>query len=105
MSNPSPDRRRQTARVQNQGVRYRTVDLDGTTTEDVVQLGISASKVSFQRQGNLTATIEFSLNGEDFQDSTNISNAAIGSYDTHIVTVVKITRTDGEGSVVVAASE
>lgn len=70
---------------------------------EVIQLNCVASKVSFQGSGNLTGTVEFSLDGVNYKDSTAIpASNAMGSYATHLVKSVKVTWASGSGKVVVA---
>jgi hypothetical protein len=78
--------------------------LDGTTTVQIVDLGDVFAKVSFQATGTLLGTIEFSLNGVNFANSTAIAAAnAIASFSTHNVCSIRVTRTSGTGRLVMAS--
>lgn len=78
--------------------------LDGTTTEEVINLGTAASKVSFQSTDTLAGNISFSVNGTDFFNATVFSATVVGSYSTHNVVAVKVVRTGGTGRMTIAAS-
>lgn len=74
------------------------------TGSEIIELNCVGSKVSFQGTGNLTGTVEFSLDGINYKDSTAIpASNALGSYATHLVKSVKITWASGSGRVVVAS--
>lgn len=79
------------------GDRISTINLDGTDTVDIISIGNPVEKISFQRNGTLQCTVEFSINGVDFQDSIAVTTNTIASYNTHIISHVKVTRTAGEG--------
>jgi hypothetical protein len=100
-------------RKQVQSVRQRVATgqkdatgvLDGTTTVEVIRLGGAMSKISFQATGSLQGTIEFSLSGENWVSSTAIPAAnAIGSFNTHNVEGVRVTRTSGTGQLFIGAT-
>jgi len=74
-----------------------SISLDGTTTIDIRQLSISAEKISWQSDGDLAGTVEFSLDGVTFFGSVAFAATVPGSYSTHLIRVVKITRTGGAG--------
>lgn len=82
--------------------RMFSEELDASKTVDIITLGFSAEKVSFQATGDLAGTIEFSINGKDFFGSASISTTP-GSYSTHNVSSVRITRATGSGRVAIAA--
>lgn len=84
--------------------RFASEYLDASTTQEIVKLGISAAKVSFQSTDTLAGTISFSINGADFFDSTAFAAKTPGSYTTHNVTLIKIIRTGGAGRMMIAAS-
>lgn len=69
-----------------------------------VELGIIAEKVSFQATGTVAGTVEFSLTGVDYKNSTAIGGSqAIVTYSTSLVKKLKITTTGGgTGRLVVA---
>lgn len=77
--------------------------LDASITTEIIEFGDVASKVSFQASGDLAGNVEFSLDGENFKNTTAIgASNAIVSFNTHNVSAVKITRSGGSGSVVFA---
>ncbi len=86
------------------GDAVATGTLDGTTTSEVIQLGVPAEKVTFQASGTLAGTIEFSTNGVDFYGSTAIPGSnAPGTYTTHMAKAVRVTRSGGEGKLHILA--
>lgn len=85
------------------GELYLTGKLDGTTSEEVVELSSVASKVTIQSDGDLAGNITYSTNGIDFYGSTAFTATVPLSNSTHLIRVVKITRTGGSGKVHVVA--
>lgn len=78
--------------------------LDATKTTDILVLQDPFKKISFQATGSLAGTVEFSIDGIHFFGSVAIPGAnAPASYEAHNVVFVKVTRTSGSGTVVVAA--
>lgn len=75
-----------------------TGTLDGTTTTETLTLSCVAEKVSFQADGDLAGTVEFSIDGINFKNSTAIgATNAIVTFNTHMVKVLKVTRSGGSG--------
>jgi hypothetical protein len=74
-----------------------TVSLDGTTTTETKSLSISAEKVSWVSDGTLAGNVEFSIDGVTFFGLVAFAAATPGSYNTHLVRVIKVTRTSGTG--------
>jgi len=99
--------RRQREKVTQQvkiGSRLSSVALDGTTTTDTITFGTVAEKVTFQADGDLAGTVEFSVDGKTWDDSTAIGAANVMvSYSTHNVTSMRVTRSGGSGKLFVAA--
>lgn len=86
------------------GDKASTGILNGVTTVQIVELGDVFSKVSFQASGDLLGTVEFSINGTNFTNSTAIAAAnAIASFSTHNVSSIRVTRTSGTGRLVTAS--
>lgn len=86
------------------GLRTATGVLDGTTTVEIMRLG-AGSKVSFQATGDLAGTVEFSISGLSWFGSTAIPGTnAPGSYNTHNVDGIKVTRTSGSGQLFVVVT-
>lgn len=83
--------------------RFVTDVLDGSNTSQTISLGASVSKVSVQSDGDLAGNVLFSLNGEDFFDSTAFAANTPVSYSTHNVLYVRVDRTSGSGSLILAA--
>jgi hypothetical protein len=71
--------------------------LDATTTVDIVTLSSVAEKVTVQSDGTLAGTVEFSINGVTFYGSTAFTAGVPLTYSTHLVRVIKVTRTGGAG--------
>lgn len=69
-----------------------------------VELGIVAEKISFQATGTVAGTVEFSLTGVDYKNSTAIGGSqAIVTYSTSLAKKLKITTTGGgTGRLVIA---
>ena len=74
-----------------------SIALDGTTTIDTRIFSVVAEKVSWQSDSTLAGTVEFSINGTDFFGSVAFAATAPGSYNTHLIRAIKITRTGGAG--------
>jgi hypothetical protein len=87
------------------GQKTATIELDASTTVEEIRFGDAFSKVSFQATGTLQGTIEFSISGQNWVNSTAIPAAnAIGTFSTHNVEGVRITRTSGSGQLFIAAT-
>lgn len=87
------------------GQKSATEVLDGTTTVEIIRFGGAMAKVSFQASGTLLGTIEFSISGLNWVSSTAIPAAnAIGSFNTHNIEGVRVTRTSGTGQLFIAAT-
>lgn len=82
--------------------------LDGTTTTTIINFSTAASKFTVQADGDLTFTVNVTVNGKDFTVAADITSAAanaISSYSTNIVSGIKITRTAGSGEVTVLVNQ
>jgi len=79
------------------GDLYLTSILDAITTVEVFELSSISEKVTIQSDSTLAGTIEFSTNGTDFYGSTAFVATVPITYSTHLVRVVKVTRTGGSG--------
>lgn len=90
------------ARGQSKNI-VATGTLDATTTQEIVVLPIAASKITVQSTGDLAGTFEVSINGSDWESSTAFLDGVMGSYSTHIVGSVRVTRTGGSGKLIIAA--
>jgi hypothetical protein len=80
-----------------------SVSLSASATTETKILSISAEKVSWQSDGTLAGNIEFSIDGVTFFGSTAFTAGVPGSYSTHLVRAIKITRTGGTGKLHVLA--
>jgi hypothetical protein len=79
--------------------------MDATNTVEIIELAIDAEKVSFQADGSLAGTVEFSISGIDYVNSTAIGGAnAIVTFNTHMVSSLRVTRTGGSGKLHVLAA-
>ena len=69
-----------------------------------VELSVVAEKISFQATGTVAGTIEFSLTGVDYKNSTAIAaTQGIVTYSTSLAKKLKITTTGGgTGRLVIA---
>jgi hypothetical protein len=85
------------------GVKYSTGTLDATTTtEEFHDIGV-LEKVTFQANGTLAGTVEFSLDGSQWSSSTAIGAVgALVTFSTHLVCAIKVTRTGGTGKLAIA---
>lgn len=81
-----------------------TATLDGTTTTEIITFSAVAEKVSFQADGDLAGTVEFSIDGVNFKNSTAIgATNAIVTFNTHMSKVIRVTRSGGSGKLHVLA--
>jgi len=80
-----------------------TGTLDGTTTTEIIQLGVAADKVSWQSDGTLAGNIEFTINGVTWVATTAFAATVIGTYSASLVKAVKVTRTGGTGKLHILA--
>jgi hypothetical protein len=85
------------------GELYLSGVLDGTTTEEIIELSSVADKITFQSDGNLAGAVLFSINGLDFASSTAFTANTMVSFNTHLVRVIKITRSSGSGKLHIVA--
>jgi len=78
--------------------------LDASNAEEIITLADVTEKVTFQGTGDLAGNLEFSLDGENFSNTTAIaaSNALV-TFNTHMIKAIKITRSSGSGKVIIAA--
>jgi hypothetical protein len=84
------------------GVRTATTEMSAASPDpQIIDLGDVCAKVTFQSDGNLAGTIEFSVDGKTFQNSAALATA-MTSYSTHNVCAVKVTRSSGTGKVSIA---
>lgn len=84
------------------GDMVSTETLDASNTVEIIQLGIPADKVSYQTDGTLAGTIEFSINGTTWSGSAAISTT-IGTYTASLVKAVRVTRSGGSGKLHILA--
>ena len=71
--------------------------LDGTTTTDTMILSSVAEAITVQSDGTLAGNITFSVNGTDFFGSTVFTATTPVTYNTHLIRLIKVTRTGGTG--------
>jgi hypothetical protein len=71
--------------------------LNASNTSEVIELSNVSEKVTIQSDGTLAGTVEFSTNGTDFYGSTAFTATVPLTYNTHLVRVVRVTRTGGAG--------
>jgi hypothetical protein len=87
----------------SQGVRFVSVDLDATVTEEIIKLGEVAGRISVQATGTLVGSYEVSLNGVDFVAAGAIAAGSISDYSSTMAAAIKVKRTGGAGKAVVLA--
>ena len=80
-----------------------TGTLDATNLIELINLSMVTSKISYQRVGTLECTVEVSLNGADFESATAVTTAALTSYSSHNIKLIRVTRTAGSGRLVIGA--
>src|ERR1043165_5053358 len=85
------------------GVGLSTAELDGTTTVEIIKFGGAMARVTFQGDGTLAGTVEFSVNGSTWFSSTAIAGTPT-TYSTHNFNAMKVTRTSGTGKLSIAAT-
>jgi len=85
------------------GQKGLTGTLDGTTTVEIIKLGMVAQKLTVQGTGTLAGDFEVSANGTDFVAGGAFTVAGLTSYNTHNCVAVRITRTSGTGKASVLA--
>lgn len=75
--------------------------LDAVTTIEIVELTGPSTKVTVQTTDTLAVTVEYSCNGVTFFGSTAAAAGVPVTQSTHVVSVIKITRTAGSGRAVI----
>lgn len=93
------------AKQKRQPVSITDIQSQAFTAAGVVimELSVVADKVSFQQEGTLVGTVEFSLTGQTFAGSVAIpASGTISNYTTSLVKAIKITVASGAGRLVVA---
>lgn len=84
------------------GTAIATAVLDASNTTEDLRFPTGA-KVSFQATGDLAGTILFSISGEEYVSSVAIPAAnALGSFNTHNVCGIRVTRSGGSGQLFIA---
>lgn len=78
--------------------------LSSTNTSQDINLSMVASKVSFQRTGDLQCTVTVSLDGVTFTTGATVSSADLVSFNTHNCKVLRVARTNGSGRLVIGAT-
>ena len=78
--------------------------LDAAVTSEIILFSDVYEKLTFQGTSTLTGTVEFSLDGVNFKNSTAIgaSNALV-TFSTHSFRAVKVSRATNSGNVLLAA--
>lgn len=75
----------------------------GATAAQVYELSVVAEKISFQQEGSLVGTVEFSLTGVTHAASAAIpAQGTISNYTASLAKTVRITITSGAGRLVIA---
>lgn len=77
--------------------------LSASPSVEIVQLGIPADKVSWQSDGDLAGTVEFTINGVTWVASTAFTATVIGTYSASLVKAIRVTRTSGTGQLHILA--
>jgi hypothetical protein len=71
--------------------------LDATTTSEIIELSSIAEKITIQSSDSLAGNIELSVNGKDFVAGPVFTAAAIVTYSSNLVRIIKVNRTSGSG--------
>lgn len=87
-------------RVPGFGDILTTDVLNAVDTEEILSIANPGEVIAWQCNGSLVCDVEVSLNGADFVAAGTGAVATIASFSTHPVRFVKITRTGGEGKLV-----
>jgi len=89
--------------------RQRVNDSDSLATDpmsatgnQILELGIVAQKVTVTTTGTLSATVDFSIDGQNFYGSFTASSTPT-TYSTNLVKLVRVTWISGSGTAVAAA--
>lgn len=78
--------------------------VDATNVTQIIDLGMIAEKITYLMNGTAAGTIDFSINGKDWYGSVAIpATGTPGTYNTHLAKKVRIQRSSGAGTVVIAA--
>ena len=86
------------------GWAISTATLDSGNVSEIITLHFPAEIVSFQGSGNLVGTVEFSLDGVNWKNSTAIGGSnGVVSFSTYLVLAMKVSWTSGTGKLSIAA--
>jgi len=86
------------------GYSISTEELDAANAEEIIRLHFPAEVVSFQASGTLAGTLEFSLDGVNWKNSTAIPGSNdVDSFSTDLVLAIRVKRTGGAGKLTIAA--
>lgn len=86
------------------GLKTATGTLSASPSVEVIEFGAAMAKVSWSSTGTLAGNIEFSINGSTWFSSTAFVAGTPGSFNTHNVNAVRVTRTGGTGELAIAAT-
>jgi hypothetical protein len=87
-------------RVPGFGDILTTQLLNGTETQEILSIANPGRKIAWQCNGSLTCNVEVSINGTDFVATGTGAVASISFFDTHPVRFIRVTRTGGEGKLI-----
>ena len=85
------------------GTAVSSATLDGTTTTDRVEMGFPAEKVTLVTTGTLTADVTPKVGPADANTAIAASGTASTTTTSNMFSAVEITRTAGEGTVIILA--
>ncbi len=84
------------------GVKVASAPMSAASpAPQIIDLGDVCAKVTFQSDGDLAGTIEFSVDGKTWGTPVALATA-MTSFNTHNVCVVRVTRSGGTGKVSIA---
>jgi hypothetical protein len=74
-----------------------TGTLSANPSVEILELSSIAEKITVQSSGTLAGNLEISVNGTDWLAATAFVATTIVSYNTHLIRLVRVTRTGGTG--------
>lgn len=84
------------------GATISSIELDGTSTADRIELGFSAERFSVVTTGDLVADVTPLLGGVAVDTATSASTTPASDTPAHLFSALSISRTSGAGKVLIA---
>lgn len=85
------------------GTAVSSIELNGTTTTDVVEIGFPAEKITLVTTGGLTANVTPKIGDADANTAIAASGTVSTTTTSNMFAAVQITRTAGTGKVIILA--